>query len=251
MSDKPKSVLGVIPARYHSSRFEGKPLTLIAGVPMIKRTYLQACKSAMLDAVIVATDDSRILDYCTKEQIPVTMTSTACLTGTDRVAEVAINEDYDFYINIQGDEPVINPACIDQLLEMYACHGDSYVAYNLYKYIEDKAEIGSVNIIKTITNELDEMMYMSRLPIPYSNSEKDAVVKQQIPVYGFTKEALSVFASSAKTANEQFEDIEMLRFVDLGYKVKMVPTTVTSIAVDTPADVLKVEKYLKNTAAAK
>ena len=250
MNYKARKVLGVIPARYNSSRFDGKPLAMIAGVPMIKRTYLQACKSKLLDYVVVATDDSRILDYCTQEHIPARMTSTMCLTGTDRVAEVANAEHYDFYINIQGDEPVINPECIDQLLEMYARHGNSYIAYNLYKYIEDETAIGSVNVIKTITNELDEMMYMSRLPIPYSNSDKPAIVKQQIPVYGFTREALSVFTASSKTVNEQFEDIEMLRFVDLGNKVKMVPTTVTSIAVDTPSDILIVEKYLKDTAAA-
>lgn len=240
-----KAVLGVIPARYKSSRFEGKPLALISGTPMIKRTYTQAKKSHLLDDLIVATDDARIADYCTAENIPVCMTSDTCLTGTDRVYQVSQQFDYELYVNIQGDEPVIDPYSIDQILTLYKKHGAEYAAYNLYKYISDQDEINSNTIVKVITNELDELMYMSRLPIPYSKSSLKSAFKQQIPVYGYSKHALELFASrETKTLNERYEDIELLRFADMGLKIKMAETTVSSIAVDVPDDIRKVEKYL-------
>ena len=243
---KNSTVLGVIPARYKSTRFEGKPLVKINGVPMIKRTYFQAKKSTLLDDLIVATDDMRIYDFCVIEKIPVVMTSEDCLTGTDRVAEVAKQLKYDFYINIQGDEPIIDPIAISQLISEYQKYKNKYIAYNLYKVISDTLEINSNTIIKVVVSELDELMYMSRLPIPYSNGPQKAVYKQQIPVYGFTKDALDIFTSHKKTINEQFEDIELLRFIDLGYKLKMSVTNATSIAVDTPSDIEKVELFLQN-----
>lgn len=239
------TVLGVIPARFKSSRFEGKPLVKINGIPMIKRTYTQAKKSPLLDDLIVATEDQRIVDYCKSENIPVMMTSSTCLTGTDRVAEVAKRHHYNFYINIQGDEPVIDPDVITQLVSEYKKFGEKYIAYNLYKIITDQKEINSDTIVKVIVNEKDEMMYMSRLPVPYSKSGLEPQVKQQIPVYGFTKNALKIFSEYEKTINEKYEDVELLRFVDLGYKLKMCETFADSIAVDIPDDVKKVEAFLQ------
>lgn len=241
---KPK-IIGVIPARYKSSRFEGKPLCLIDGIPMIKRTYLQAKKSILLDYLIVATEDKRIEDYCKKENIPVIMTSDNCLTGTDRIAEVSKSMDFDLYVNIQGDEPVIDPKSIEEIVNEYLKYGDEYIAYNLYKNIDEKEEIFSNTIIKTIVNEKNELMYMSRLGVPFNKSGLKGKHKKQVCVYGFTKKALDVFSSRNKTQNEQYEDIEILRFVDMGYKVKMKETFVDSIAVDIPEDVEKVENFLK------
>ena len=244
IKSKPK-IIGVIPARYKSSRFEGKPLCIIDGVPMIKRTYLQAKQSKFLDDLIVATEDKRIEDYCKKENIPVIMTSDNCLTGTDRIAEVSKSMDFDLYVNIQGDEPVIDPKSIEEIVNEYLKYGDEYIAYNLYKNIDEKDEIFANTIIKTIVNEKDELMYMSRLGVPFNKSNIEAKYKKQICVYGFTKQALDVFSSRTKTLNEQYEDIEILRFVDMGYKVKMKETFVDSIAVDIPEDVEKVENFLK------
>jgi 3-deoxy-D-manno-octulosonate cytidylyltransferase len=243
----PLKILGVIPARYQSSRFEGKPLCMISGVPMIKRTYMQALRSKRLDRLIVATDDKRIEAYCKQESIPVMMTSPSCLTGTDRIAEVAQRESYDLYVNIQGDEPVIDPDSIDEIVELFLAHRDEYVAYNLYKYIDDPSETVSETIIKTVVNEKDELLYMSRLPIPFSKSGELPKYKKQVCVYGFTKKALHIFSSREKTMNEMYEDIEILRFVDMGYKVKMKRTEADSIAVDVPADVQKVEQFLEQT----
>lgn len=244
MNNKNKRILGVIPARYKSTRFEGKPLALINGIPMIKRTFTQASKSTLLDELVVATEDHKIFEYCETENIPVIMTCDNCLTGTDRVAEVSKKMDFDLYVNIQGDEPVIDPSSFEQIINMYLEYGDNYSAYNLYKIIEDQDEINSNTIIKVITNTADEVMYMSRLPIPYSNSKLISVFKQQIPVYGFTKQALDLFSSHNKTLNEQFEDVELLRFIDLGFKIKMTPTDASSIAVDVPGDITKVENFL-------
>jgi len=238
-------ILGIIPARYKSSRYEGKPLCMISGVPMVKRTYLQAKKSSLLDDLVVATESEKIKEYCESENIPVIMTSDNCLTGTDRLAEVSKQMDYDLYVNIQGDEPVIDPKSIDEVVSEYKIYKDEYIAYNLYKIIEDKEEVNTDTIIKVITNEKDELMYMSRLGIPFNKSSLEAKHKKQICVYGFTKQALDVFSSRTKTLNEQYEDIEILRFIDMGYKVKMKETNVDSIAVDVPNDVKKVESFLK------
>lgn len=238
-------IVGVIPARYKSSRFEGKPLCLINHIPMLKRTYLQAKKSKLLDDLVVATESEKIKEYCESENIPVLMTSDACLTGTDRIAEVAQSIHADLYVNIQGDEPIIDPKSIDEVVREYIRYTDEYIAYNLYKYIDEINEVNTDTIIKVITNEKDELMYMSRLGIPYNKSFLEAKHKKQICVYGFTKQALDVFSSRSKTLNEQYEDIEILRFIDMGYKVKMKETNVDSIAVDVPSDVEKVEKFLE------
>lgn len=245
MVKKKTKILGVIPARYKSTRFEGKPLALINGIPMIKRTYNQAKKSELLDELVVATEDTRIVNYCESEGIPVIMTSQNCLTGTDRLAEVSKKMDFDLYVNIQGDEPVIDPNAISQIVDIYHQYGNEYMVYNLYKIIEDMDEVNSRTIIKVIVNEQDEVMYMSRLPVPFSNSGLVQQFRQQIPVYGFTKDALSIFSNHKKTINEQYEDVELLRFVDLGYKIRMSETKVDSIAVDVPEDVKKVEMFLK------
>ncbi len=237
-------ILGVIPARYKSTRFEGKPLCIIKDIPMIKRTYTQALKSKQLTKLVVATDSDTIKEYCDKENIPVVMTSENCLTGTDRIAEVAINEHYDLYVNIQGDEPVIDPVSIDEIVKDFKEYGDKFIAYNLYKTIDSKDEVNSDTIIKTIVNELDELMYMSRLGVPFNKSKNQPTFKKQVCVYGFTKKALEVFSNRDKTLNEEFEDIEILRFLDMGYKVKMRETNVDSIAVDVPEDIKKVEEFL-------
>jgi len=237
-------ILGVIPARYKSSRFEGKPLCLINNIPMVKRTYLQAKKSKLLTKLIVATDSKKIKAYCESENIPVIMTSEDCLTGTDRIAQVAKSEHYDLYVNIQGDEPVIDSKSIDEVVNEYLKYTDKYVAYNLYKQIDINDEVDSSTIIKTIVNEKDELLYMSRRGVPFNKSSKQPIFKKQVCVYGFTKKALELFSNRDKTLNEQYEDIEILRFIDMGYKVKMKETTVDSIAVDIPDDVKKVEEFL-------
>ena len=249
MPGKELKVLCIIPARFKSRRFPGKPLAKINGIPMIKRTYAQAFACPILTKVVVATEDKRIFDYCVSESLNVVMTTDKCLTGTDRLAEVIMKpeyENYDFYFNIQGDEPVIDTKTINEIFNEYKKFGDKYIAYNLYKFIDNKDEIINKALVKVVVNEHDELMYMSRLPIPYSNSALPSLHKMQVPVYGYTANSLKVFSEHNKTINEKFEDVEILRFVDLGYKIKMLETKATSIAVDIPDDIIKVEIYLNS-----
>jgi 3-deoxy-D-manno-octulosonate cytidylyltransferase len=240
----PMRICGVIPARYESSRFEGKPLAKIAGVPMLKHTYDQARKCEGLEKLLVATDDERIREYCEAEGIGCVMTSKDCLTGTDRVAEVMRKTDFDFYINIQGDEPVIDPRTIEQVEQAYRTHLDDYIAYNLYKKVEPEEKPESPTVIKVIVNEKDELMYMSRHPVPFEKGSNKRGYLKQVCVYGFTRKALEVFAATGKAPVEMSEDIEILRFLEKGYKVGMVETTYDSIAVDVPEDISRVEKWL-------
>jgi 3-deoxy-D-manno-octulosonate cytidylyltransferase len=240
----PLRVIGIIPARYNSSRFQGKPLCLINNIPMIKRTYEQAKKSKALNKLVVATDSLEIENYCKQENIPVLMTSAQHSTGTDRLSEVSKNENFDFYINIQGDEPVIDSQSISQIVNDFQKHTSAYEVYSLYKKIDDLDEIESNTIVKVVVNSNNELIYMSRYPIPFNKSEKKITYNKQVCVYGFTKKALAIFSDRDKTHNEQFEDIELLRFLDLGYSVKMTETAVDSISVDVPSDVKKVEDFL-------
>jgi len=239
-------VLGVIPARYKSSRFEGKPLACISGVPMIKRTFDRVKSSKYLDHICVATDDNQIFSFCEKNKIPVMMTKSNHLTGTDRVAEVANTLDFDLYVNIQGDEPVIDPKAIQEVVEDFKKNRNKYDVYGMYKKIENQEEIESDSIIKTVVNENGELVYMSRCPIPFNKSSENPYFYKQVCVYGFSAKALNYFSKSNKTVNEKYEDIELLRYIDLGIKVKMIKTSVSSIAVDYPDDVKKVEEFLRD-----
>jgi len=237
-------IVGVIPARYKSSRFEGKPLFKINGIPMIKRTYDQVKDTSYLNKLLVATDDERIYKYCLSENIPVVMTDTNHLTGTDRIAEIAKDGDYDLYINIQGDEPVIDKQAIADIVNFYKDKRYDYEVYALYKEIDVLSEVENNSIIKVIVNEEEELVYMSRYPVPFNKSKESPKFKKQVCVYGYTQNALREFAITKKTINEQYEDIELLRFIDLGKKIKMIKTDVDSIAVDYPSDVKKVEEFL-------
>lgn len=238
-------IVGIIPARFASSRFEGKPLALIDGIPMIKRTYTQALQAKSLDTLLVATDSVEIARYCQSQNIPVCMTSSAHPTGTDRIAEVATRLPADLYINIQGDEPLIQPQSIEEVVEEFTRYGHTYMAYNLYNSI-DLAQAHTPNVIKVITNHKDELLYMSRSLIPCAkDSQATPTYKKQVCVYGFSPHALRLFAQHTKGYNESYEDIEILRFLDLGYQVKMRQTHYTSISVDVPSDVQKVEAALR------
>ena len=212
-------IIGIISAIYKPSRFEEKPLCIKKDISMIKRTFIQANKSNLLDKLVVSTDSEKIKNYCENENIPIVMMSESCLTGIDSIAEIAEHENYDLYVNIQGDEPVIDPISIDEIVDEFKKYGDKYIAYNLYKTIDDESEVKSPTIIKTIINEKDELMYMSRFPAPFNKSNEIAKYKKQICVYGFTKKALKVFISREKTLNEQYENIEILRFLDMGYGI--------------------------------
>ncbi len=233
----------IIPARYASSRLSGKPMVKICGIPMILRTYGQCIKAVKAEVVFVATDDERIRQLCDKEKIQVIMTSPLCLTGTDRIAEAARRIDADTYINVQGDEPLFNPEDIRTLIKAIDKYPDEVL--NGYCRVDDESLFRSSNIPKVVMRPDGRLLYMSRAPIPTNKSYGYEIAWRQVCAYAFPKRALQAFASQpVKTNLEKIEDIELLRFLELGWDVRMIPMSDASIAVDNPEDVVAVEKMI-------
>lgn len=235
----------VIPARYQSSRLPGKPLVNLCGVPMIVRTYRQCIKVVPAERVCVATDDDSIRAVCEKEGIRVVMTSGNCLTGTDRVAEVAQKIEADTYINVQGDEPVFNPDDLSALIESASAHPLDVI--NGYCPIRDEEMFRSSSIPKVVMRPDGRLLYMSRAPIPTSKTHDFTKAWRQVCAYAFPKTALEKFSlSTSKTPLEAIEDIEILRFLELGWEVRMIPMSEVSVAVDNPEDVARAETVIRS-----
>lgn len=230
----------VIPARYESSRLPGKPLVELCGVPMVVRTYRQCLQACSAERIYVATDDIRIADVCRAEGIQVLMTSTNCLTGTDRVAECALLLSAEVLINVQGDEPVFNPDDLRQIIARLVDYPGEVL--NGFCAIEDEALFRSVTIPKVVMRPDGRLLYMSRSSIPGTKQQSFVQGWRQVCVYAFPRPALQAFtAQRAKTPLEELEDIEILRFLELGWDVRMLEMSSESVAVDTPEDVVKAE----------
>lgn len=237
----------VIPARYDSTRLPGKPLVNIAGKPMIQRVYEQCIKAVESNRVYVATDDDRIRSACESFGAKVVMTSSDCLTGTDRVAEVSRKIDARYYINVQGDEPIFNPSDIKLLVDQLNFEVDEIVMG--YCSILSKFDFESRAIPKMIFSENKRLLYMSRSPIPGNKKDEFTSAWRQVCAYAFPKTALEVFSSvDSKTPIEEIEDLEMLRFLEKGVSIKVIEMSSESIAVDHPRDIEKVLKRLKHEA---
>ena len=235
--------LVVIPARFKSSRLPGKPLIKLNGVPMLVRTYKQCLKSVPKKKIIVATDDMKIVNLCNNEKIPSIITSKKCLTGTDRVAEVANKIKAKIYINVQGDEPLFNPRDVKKLIFKAKKYPKEIV--NGYCKITDKKEFFDRNVPKIIFGPDGKLFYMSRAPIPNNKKNKFKKAWRQVCAYSLPIKALKDFYKlKKKTTLEKIEDLELLRFIELGYVVRMIPMSSKSISVDTKDDVKKVEKVL-------
>jgi len=235
----------IIPARYESTRFPGKPLIDIKGKSMILRVYEQCAQTFAKEDIYVATDDKRIIDHCNVHNIQSLLTSSECLTGTDRVAEAALQIEADYYINVQGDEPVFNPEDITKIIACIKEHPGEVI--NGYCAIDSEELYFSRSIPKVVFRPDGRMLYMSRNPIP--GNKKGNFVKswRQICIYAFPKNLLKEFyAVKDKLALEEEEDIEILRFLEMGYEVRMVELSKDSIAVDFPEDAIKVIERLEN-----
>ncbi len=234
----------VIPARYQSSRLPGKPLVPLCGVPMIVRTYRQCIKAVPAELVYVATDDERIREVCEGEGIQVVMTPEDCLTGTDRVAAVAQQIEADTYINVQGDEPVFNPKDLEHLIAAVEKHPQDVI--NGYCPIHEEEHFRSSSTPKAVLRPDGRLLYMSRAPIPTNKAHGFAQAWRQVCAYAFPRAALTAFTSSnGKTPLEAIEDIEILRFLELGWEVRMIPMSDTSVAVDNPEDVTRAEAKIQ------
>ncbi len=236
----------VIPARYNSSRFPGKPLVKLLDKPMIIWVAEIAEKAIGKENVYIATDDKRIADVANENGYATVMTSNVALTGTDRLAEASKQIDADIFINVQGDEPLVDPNDILKIRDQKIQFMDQVI--NGFCWLSEYEDPNNINIPKVITNEKNQLIYMSRNPLPGYKDHKNAPkrYKKQVCIYAFTKsELLSFFDFGRKSELEHHEDIEILRFLELGKIVKMVETKPGSLAVDVPEDVQPIEKALR------
>jgi len=233
----------VIPARYRSSRFPGKPLAEITGKPMIQHVWERCIEALNPSDVFVATDDERIRKACEGFGASVLMTSDQCLTGTDRVAEAALQLDHSFIVNVQGDEPMINAKDILTVAEAFR-NGDGGVVNAMAPIVEEQ-EYWSPNVPKVVTDPNGRLQYMSRAPIPANKAKTFEKAWKQVCIYAFSREHLARFsAASEKGPLESIEDIEILRFIEMGIGVSLVELASTSMAVDTPEDLEQVVRAL-------
>jgi len=242
-------VLGVIPARYASTRFKGKALADILGKPMIQHVYERAGKAETLDGLTVATDDQRIFDVVKGFGGQVTMTGQHP-TGTDRIAEIARNSDAEILVNVQGDEPLIEPAMIDEVVEPLLKDGDIDLG-TLAHRINSETEYLNPNVVKVIADQSGFAMYFSRSPIPYIKAKNkigiwsgDVPIFRHVGLYVYRRHALLDFAQKPPAAFETLEGLEQLRFLENGYRMKVVETSYKSIGVDTPEDLETVKRIM-------
>lgn len=236
----------LIPARFASSRFPGKPLVELLGKPMILWVAELSAKAVGVENVFVATEDKRIIAVVNAAGFQSVLTTDKCLTGTDRLAEAALQIEADIYINVQGDEPLVNPMDILRAIDEKKRNMSSIV--NGFAFISKTEDPNSVNIPKVITTEDNKLIYMSRRPLPGFKDKKNApkTYKKQVCIYAFTREELKAFQSfGRKSELEESEDIEILRFLELGKAIVMYETSPGSLAVDIPDDIAPVEAGLK------
>lgn len=240
--------LGIIPARYASSRFPGKPLAMINGKSMIQRVYEQASKANSLADVIIATDDKSIFEHVIAFGGKVLMTDTKHPSGTDRCNEVvqelrSQGKSYDVVVNIQGDEPYINPVQIDQLCDVF--NQKKTEIATLIKPIQEIEDLDNPNVVKVTRQVSGEAIYFSRHAIPYFRGEnKDAIFDKtdyfkHIGIYAYRSAILSQLCELPKSKLEEAESLEQLRWLENGFVIQTKTTDFESIAVDTPADLLK------------
>ncbi len=241
----PSDFLIVIPARFDSSRLPGKPLREIAGKPMIIRTAQRCLAVANPDQVIVATDDLRIAEVCQKFSVRYEMTEKSHPTGSDRVAEVATRIPASIYINVQGDEPVFNPADILILAEESA--NDHSKAYIGYCEMSQEEWRDSKNI-KLLFGLNKQLIYIGRAQVPGSHTGDFRVGYRQVCAYAYTQEILKDFSKvGQRTPLESIEDNEVMRFLELGIRVQVVKMSNHSISVDRPNDIARVERRIKKS----
>ena len=243
-SVRPSAVV-VIPSRYESSRFPGKPLALIAGRPMIEHVYRRAARARAVSRVIVATDDERIAAAVRAFGGEAMMTSAAHQTGTDRLAEVAAGLDCDIVVNVQGDEPLVAPAMIDQAIAPLAADPELKMT-SLRTRLTGAHEYLDPNVVKVVVDRRDVALYFSRAPIPHLREPEPGAALppaawRHIGLYAYRRAFLGVFTGLPPTPLEQAERLEQLRALEHGYRIVVPETAHRSVGVDTPADLAEVE----------
>ena len=230
--------IALIPARVESKRFYGKLLKKLSGVPIIIRTYQSALKTIVFDEVYFVTDSDQIIDLLKSINGNYLKSSSHHESGTDRIAEVAVDLEYDIIVNLQGDEPFINKSSIEKLVNEFK--NIEVEMASLMRDFKDKNELNDSNNVKVIVDKDNYSINFSRVPM---NSHSDNY--KHIGVYAFRKETLIEFSKMEKTMMEKIEKIECLRYIENGKKIKMFKTDFSGISIDTPEDLIRAEEYLK------
>jgi 3-deoxy-manno-octulosonate cytidylyltransferase (CMP-KDO synthetase) len=242
-------VIGIIPARYGSTRLPGKPLIKIGGKSLIQRTYENAKKCKMLDQVIVATDDVRIADHVVSFNGEVVMTSTACITGTDRIIEAMTQGNLnqaELVINIQGDEPNLESDVIEKVISILKADPECDVSTAVVK-LESKEDAMSSSVVKCVMDQKNHAIYFSRSLIPGNKTgewREGTAYYKHLGIYGYRSTFLKEYAELEPTPLQLSEDLEQLKILENGYKIAVAIVKSSAVGVDTPEDIKKIEKLL-------
>ena len=239
-------IIGIIPARYGSARLEGKPLKDIGGKPMIQRVYEAAQQAQWLDQVYVATDDARIVAAVEQFGGNVRLTSVDHKTGTDRIAEVAAALDVEIIVNLQGDEPLVNPAMIDEVIQPLV--DDSHLPMStLCVPILDEEALHDPNVVKVVFTQKGDALYFSRSLIPYPRKRDNFQAYEHLGLYAYRKDFLLTYIALPQSRLEINESLEQLRVLEAGYQLKVVVSAhpYDGVSVDTPEDLEKVRQIVQ------
>ena len=240
------SALVVIPSRYGSTRFPGKPLAMLAGKPMIQHVYEGAAKARLAGETVVATDDDRIIQAVERFKGRAVMTSPTAASGAERAAEVARSRKEQVIVNVQGDEPLVRPEMVDQLVE-YLEHHQAVPMASLMTPLQDDAQGASPNAVKVVVDRDGFALYFSRAAIPFvreTNRRPWPRFFKHLGIYAYQRHFLLQFPSLELTTLEQAEQLEQLRALEHGYRIKLLETQHDTIGVDTPDDLKTVEAIL-------
>ncbi|HUO33189.1 MAG TPA: 3-deoxy-manno-octulosonate cytidylyltransferase [Bryobacteraceae bacterium] len=244
----PRKILGVIPVRYTSSRFPGKPLARIGSKTMLEHVFERTSQARYVTSVIVATDDERIADAARAFGASVRMTRADHASGTDRVAEVASADTAEWIVNVQGDEPLIDPAAIDAAI-LPLVHDPEIEMGTLKKRIEDAREINDPNVVKVVTDRAGNAIYFSRSTIPYvreMRADGQATVHyKHVGLYVYRRDFLLTYADLPVGPLERAERLEQLRALENGHTIRVVETEYESMGVDTPEDLERVSRLFE------
>ena len=238
-------IVAIIPARYNSSRFPGKPLADICGKPMIRWVYDSIKKSSMISEVYVATDDSRIEEECRNNDMNVVMTSKDINTSTERLYEAAKRIKADLYICVNGDEPLIDYRVVEEIIPNKFDNKRIFVS-NLMTKIKTSPEVMDFTNIKVVVDKFGDALLFSRSPIPYPKGSLDFEYYKHVGVLIYNYQALEFFAKTKKGVLETIEDVNEIRFLENGIKLKMVRVDADTLSVDTPKDLDVVRQIIKN-----
>lgn len=238
------NILGIIPARYGSTRFPGKPLALIKGRSMIEHVYRGCLQCTKLSGLVVATDDIRIQDHVLSFGGRVVMTRNDHQSGTHRCAEVSEKMPaMDWYINIQGDEPLIQPRILDQLIELIHLHSTDSIQ-TLVRKITDPDLIDNPNVVKCVFDQQGKALYFSRSRIPFDRVRSGTGYYQHLGIYAYSRNALGAISKLGPTPLETAESLEQLRWIEHGYSVYTGISEYVSLAVDVPDDIRIIEELM-------